>query len=112
MIAKTTTMIKGIEICTDALTDEQIARIQDWDVEILSGMAVRKLVVNRKTYKLAPGFFSIVNAKVDAAGSARRNYEARRSSLLTREALDYIRENLGVDYEGARLALRKIRAAR
>jgi hypothetical protein len=112
MIANETMMIKGFEVCIDEITAEELEIAKRWPESILRSLQVVDLKVGRKTYRVVPGFISLVNSKIDSIGSATRAREAGRSAKIGKSLMDMIQSELGVDREGARATIRVIKAMR
>jgi hypothetical protein len=112
MIANTTMMIKGYEICIDDMEPGDLEIVQGWSEKLLSSLQVVDLKVGRKTYRVVPGFISLVNSKLDSIGSATRAREAGRSAKIGKSLMELIQESLGCDREGARATIRTIRSMR
>jgi hypothetical protein len=112
MIANETMMVKGFEICIDDMEPGDMEILMGWSETLLRNLAVRELVVNRKTYRVVPGFFSIVKAEIDSIGTATRAREAGRSARIGRKLRNFIQEQLGCDYDTAREVIRQVQATR
>lgn len=112
MIANKTMMFKGYEICIDDMEPGDLEIMERWSEKMLSNLAVRELKVNRQTYRVVPGFFSIVAAEIDFIGSATRAREAGRSARISRKLRTFIQDQLGCDYDTARAVIRQVQTTR
>lgn len=112
MIANKTMMVKGYEICIDDMEPGDLEIVQGWGESILRSLAVKDLVVGRKTYRVVPGFFSLVQSKIESAASATRARESGRSARIRKSLFELVQTSLGCDYDTARAVIRKVQAMR
>ena len=112
MIANKTMMVKGYEICIDDMEPGDLEILMGWGESILRSLQVVDFKVGRKTYRVVPGFFSLVNSKIDSIGQATRAREAGRSAKIGKSLMELIQNSLGCDYQTARDVIRKVKSMR